>query len=151
MSSMQRRAFSRSATEAVVAVPVLPADRSAPLVVLVVEDEFLLRYEIAEHFGDCGWIVLEAATADQAVAMCRARRGVDVLVTDINLNGSRSTGWDVAATLRAAQPDIGVVYMSGNSIDRSRCVPGSLFFGKPCRATDLARACRDLAVPRALG
>jgi len=122
--------------------------RTPPLVVLVVEDEFLLRYEIAQHLGNCGWIVLQAGTIDEAVALCRVSRPVDVLVTDINLNGSGS-GWDVAAMFRAAQPDIGVVYVSANAIERSRCVPGSPFFDKPCRTADLAQTCRDLAKGRA--
>ncbi len=56
---------------------------------------------------------------------------------DIGLDDSGS-GWDVAETLRTAQPDIGVVYVSGNSVDRSRRVAGSLFFNKPYRLEDIA-------------
>jgi CheY-like chemotaxis protein len=115
-----------------------------PLVVLVVEDEFLLRYDIAEYLRNSGCIVLEARTADQAVAMCREGETMDVLLTDINLDGLGS-GWDVAEALRAAKPGAGVVYVSGNSVDRSRRVAGSLFFNKPYRASDILQACRELA------
>jgi CheY-like chemotaxis protein len=113
-------------------------------VVLVVEDEFLLRCALVEYLRDHGCVVLEARTAEQAVAMCRAGRRVDVVLTDIGLQGS-SNGWDVAETLRAAQPEVGVVYVSGNSADRSRRVAGSLFFNKPYRLEDVARACQGLA------
>lgn len=36
--------------------------------ILVVEDEYLIRINIAEYLRDCGWSVIEAATADEAVA-----------------------------------------------------------------------------------
>jgi CheY-like chemotaxis protein len=117
---------------------------SEPLVVLVVEDEFLLRYEIVEYLRNSGCLVLEARTAAQAVAMCRDTMTVGVLLTDINLDGP-GTGWDVAEALRAERPSAGVVYVSGNTVDHSRRVAGSLFFNKPCRPSDLLQACRDLA------
>jgi CheY-like chemotaxis protein len=113
------------------------------LVVLVVEDEFLLRFEIVEYLRNCGWIVLEAWTANQAVAMCHGET-VDVLFTDINLGGAGS-GWDVADALRAERPDAGVVYVSGNSVDHSRRVAGSEFFHKPYLTSDILQACRRLA------
>jgi CheY-like chemotaxis protein len=114
------------------------------LIVLVVEDEVLVRDDIARCLRERGCVVLEADTAEQAVAMCQAGKRVDVLLTDINLNGSGS-GWDVADAFRVARPGIAVVYVSGNSVDRSRCVPGSLFFNKPYRDTDLLQACQVLA------
>lgn len=122
----------------------LSENGSKPLVVLVVEDEFLLRYEIVEYLRNSGCLVLEARTAAQAMAMCCDNTRVGVLLTDINLDGPGS-GWDVAETLRAVRPGAGVVYMSANSIDHSRRLVGSLFFNKPCRASELLQACRDLA------
>jgi len=76
--------------------------------------------------------------------MCRDGKRVNVLLTDINLNGGGS-GWDVAEALRATQPDMGVVYVSGNSADHSRCVYRSLFFNKPYRSLDILQACLNLA------
>jgi len=75
--------------------------------------------------------------------MCEAGVAVDVVFTDINLNGP-SSGWDVAEAFRAARPATAVVYASGNAIDRCRCVPGSLFFAKPYRLSDILDACRLL-------
>jgi CheY-like chemotaxis protein len=123
---------------------VLSANGSNALVVLVVEDEFLVRYEAVQYLRECGCIVLEARTAEQAIAICRDGRRIDILLTDINLDGSGS-GWDVAETFRSAQPSVGVVYVSGNSTDRSRRVTNSLFFEKPYRTADIAQACRGLA------
>lgn len=125
---------------------VSPANRSGsdPLVVLVVEDEFLLRCDVAEQLQDCGCTVLEADSGERAIAMCKSQMPVDVVLTDINLNGGPS-GWDVAEAARAARPGVGVVYASGNGVDHSRCVSGSVFFSKPYRVSDILAACRRLS------
>ncbi len=112
--------------------------------VLVVEDEFFIREDIAAYLQQHGCIVLEAESGERAIEMCRSGVPVNVLVTDIRLNGS-ATGWEVAAAFRAARSHIPVVYASGNPIDPDRCVPGSLFFRKPYRMDDILEACRSLA------
>jgi CheY-like chemotaxis protein len=114
------------------------------LIVLVVEDEFLLRLEIVECLQNAGCVVLEAWSANEAVAMCRNGEPVDILVTDINLRGP-GTGWEVAEALRELRPGAGVIYVSGNSLDHSRRVVGSLFFKKPYSTSEILEACRDLA------
>ena len=119
------------------------ANGSKSLVVVVVENPSLLLYDIVEHLRSSGCVVLEAHSAEQAVEICR-NSAVDVLLADINLNGSDS-GWHVAEALRAANPGIGVVYVSGKSVDQSRRVAESHFFYKPYRVTDILQACRDAA------
>jgi two-component system, response regulator PdtaR len=119
-------------------------DGPGPLVVLVVEDEFLLRLEIVEYLRNAGCVVLEAWSANEAVAMCRNGERVDILVTDINLPGP-GTGWEIAEALRALQPGAGVIYVSGNSLDHSRRVVDSLFFKKPYSEQEILEACRGLA------
>jgi CheY-like chemotaxis protein len=111
--------------------------------ILIVEDEAILREDITTFLRDFGCTVYEADNAEQAIAICRSGLRVDVLFTDVHLNGS-TEGWEVATLFRAARPDIGVVYASGNSTDRSRCVPGALFFGKPYVGSDILAACRRL-------
>jgi CheY-like chemotaxis protein len=93
------------------------------LVVLVVEDEFLLRLEIVDYLRNAGCVVLEAWSTNEAVAMCR--------------NGE--------PVVRALQPGAGVIYVSGNSLDHSRRVVDSLFFKKPYSAQEILEACRGLA------
>jgi CheY-like chemotaxis protein len=109
-------------------------------IVLVVEDDVWLRDDIAQHLHAKGCVVLEAETGERAIAMCRRGTPVDVLFTDIDLNGD-ATGWDVADVYRAARPGIAVVYTSGNGVDRSRCVAGSRFFHKPYCMADILKAC----------
>jgi CheY-like chemotaxis protein len=52
-------------------------------VVLIVEDEFLLRMNAAEMIGEAGFEVVEAANADQAIAILEARPDIHVVFTDI--------------------------------------------------------------------
>ncbi len=114
---------------------------SNPTTVLVVEDEFLVRDDVASYLRDAGWVVVEAGTGERAIALCRSGMPVDVLFTDINLGGA-VTGWEVAEAFRAARADLPVVYASGNGGDRARCVPDSVFLSKPYRPRDVLSACR---------
>jgi CheY-like chemotaxis protein len=115
-----------------------------PLHVLVVEDEFMLREDIAAYLRDSGCAVYEAATAEEAIVMCRTvGLRLHVLFTDINLNGA-AEGWEVAEVFRAACPTIGVLYASGNSLAQSRRVPRSRFFTKPYDKTEVLKACRGM-------
>ena len=109
--------------------------------VLVVEDEWLVRDVIATDFKDAGWHVLEASTGESAIGIIEANPHIDVLFTDIQLAGQLN-GWDVAEACRAVKPQMPVIYASGNTIDRSRAVDNSQFFSKPYRAAEILKACR---------
>jgi CheY-like chemotaxis protein len=111
--------------------------------VLIVEDEFFLRCNLADCLREAGWVVMEAATADDAMAMCKDGMGVRVLITDIQLNAAAS-GWDVAEAFRTLSSDIAVIYTSAHPGDRARSVPNSLHFAKPYQTTDVLRACHQL-------
>lgn len=74
---------------------------TGPMVVLVVEDEALVRLALAACLRKVGVSFLEAATGEAAVELLAGRGRVDLMVTDINL-GTDLSGWDVAKMLRAA-------------------------------------------------
>lgn len=117
-------------------------DRNFPeLVVLVVEDEALVRCAMAAEFRAVGWRVLEAGSGEHAVLLLGANQRIDALVTDIQLGGLL-TGWDVADAVRAMHRGIAVIYASGKPSDPVRQVADSTFFAKPCRTGDLIDACR---------
>jgi hypothetical protein len=73
-----------------------------------------------------------------------ARFEIHVVFTDIQLAG-QLTGWDVAEQFRAVRPEAAVIYASGNSVDRSRRVGGSLFFDKPYVPAHVVETCRRLS------
>lgn len=118
-------------------------NRSDLVIALIVEDEVFLRWELADCLQGAGWIVVEAASMDQALKISRQGPFIDVLITDIYLNGSGS-GWDIAEIFRASSNNIPVVYTSGNSADRTRAVSNSVFFNKPYRSEEVLQACQQL-------
>ncbi|MBX3498020.1 MAG: response regulator [Alphaproteobacteria bacterium] len=117
------------------------AGQGGPAVILVVEDDWLLRQAMASEMRNVGWQVVEASTGEAALSLPDAVGRIDLVVTDIRLAGEL-TGWDVAQRLRSRYADLPVVYVSGNSMDGARIVSRSTFLGKPCAPADLMRACR---------
>ena len=113
------------------------------LIVLVVEDEWLLRACVADYLQDAGCVVVEAETAERAVALCESELPIDVVFTDISLPGAMD-GWDVGEAARAAHAEIPVLYTSGSTIEHARPVSGSRFFHKPYRPADILSACQKL-------
>jgi CheY-like chemotaxis protein len=105
--------------------PLVPVRRA-----MVVEDEWLVRMEIADALAEAGWDVFEAASGEEALATLGVELRMDLLVTDIRLLGTM-TGWDVAEAFRQAVQDIPVIYASANSALQARQVSGSVFIGKP--------------------
>jgi len=57
-------------------------------VVLIVEDEFLLRMDATDMVRAAGFEVVEAANADRAIEILEARRDITVVFTDIQMPGS---------------------------------------------------------------
>jgi CheY-like chemotaxis protein len=110
--------------------------RALTLAVLVVED-------IATCLLEAGYLVIEAASGEEAISICKSEVPIDMVFTDINLGGMTS-GWDVAECFRAERPDVPLLYVSGEVINPERCVPGSVFVAKPYRHTDVLSACQRL-------
>jgi CheY-like chemotaxis protein len=119
------------------------ANGAHALAVLVVEDDFFVRYDIAGCLREAGYAVIESESGEEALALCKSGMSIDMIVTDINLGGSAS-GWDVAKRFRSEQPDMPVVYISGEQFDSECCVPGSVFVAKPYQHIDILSACQRL-------
>ena len=113
------------------------ADQMWP-VALVVEDDWLLRDDIAMELKSEGWHVVEAVNGEAALDLFDTT--IDVLFTDIQLGGCLN-GWDVAEALRAQNPELAVIYSSGKSADRARQVSRGLFFAKPYSLAEIVDAC----------
>src|SRR5690348_580888 len=80
-------------------------------VVLVVEDDWLLRQSLVDDLVSDGWTVLEAESGETALAGMGDDLGIDLLVTDIRLGGPID-GWDVAEAMRQKHADLPVIYIS---------------------------------------
>lgn len=78
-------------------------------IILVVEDEVLIRLVIAQYLRDCGYRVIEAAHADEALLVLRKSEiAIDVLFTDVEMPGSMD-GFALAQWVRSNRPDMEVV------------------------------------------
>ena len=121
----------------------MPNSYSEPMIVLVVEDDLFLRWNLADHLREAGFLVEEAESARRAFEFCHHGTRIDVLITDIQLSGHRS-GWDVAEGFRALRDQIPVIYTSGYTSEPARPVANSVFFHKPYEPTKVVKACQQL-------
>jgi CheY-like chemotaxis protein len=115
-----------------------------PMIVLVVEDNFFLRWNLADHLREAGYVVKEAESAQRAIEFCHNGTRIDILVTDIQLS-DRGSGWEVAEAFRALWDQIPIIYTSGCASEPARPVANSVFFNKPYEPTKIVKACQQLA------
>lgn len=115
-------------------------------VLLLVEDEFLIREILDENLTEAGFVVVAVGSATEAyeeladnVSRFRA------VVTDIRL-GEGPDGWDIARRARQLASDMPVVYISGDSAGdwASKGVPKSVMIGKPFATGQIVTAVATL-------
>jgi CheY-like chemotaxis protein len=100
-------------------------------VVLVVEDEMLLRMRAVDMVEDAGYTPVEAVDADQAVAILESRSDIALLFTDIQMPGSMD-GLGLAHSVHERWPPIRIIMVSGQLNAADIDIPAdSRFFGKP--------------------
>lgn len=85
--------------------------------VLIVEDEALVRMPIAEYLRDCGYNVLEAEDADEAIHLVDSDEPVDVVFSDVRMPGDMD-GFDLARWIGDHHPEVPVLLTSGYSMPR---------------------------------
>ena len=101
----------------------------SPHVILIVEDDLLLRLLTIDILEHAGFVVLQADNADDAVAILDARSDIALLITDINMPGSMD-GVKLAHAVRDRWPPIKIIVVS-SSAPHSDLPAGSRFFPKP--------------------
>jgi CheY-like chemotaxis protein len=107
---------------------------SIPAVVLVVEDEMLLRMRAVDMVEDAGYTSVEAVDADAAFAILESRSDIALLFTDIQMPGSMD-GLGLARSVHDRWPPIKIILVSGQLKLANIDIPaGSRFFGKPLEA-----------------
>src|SRR5947199_5843202 len=117
---------------------------SAPAVVLVVEDEMLLRMRAVDMVEDAGFTSVEAVNADEAVAILESRSDIALLLTDIQMPGSMD-GLKLAHAVHERWPPIRIILVSGQLRPASIDIPAdSRFFGKPLEAKEMIAEMQDM-------
>lgn len=113
-------------------------------VVLVVEDEILIRIGIASDLEDEGFTVFEAADADAAIALLQAQPSINLLLTDIDMPGSMD-GLKLAAAVRNRWPPVKIIVTSGQfKLPETDLPEGGRFFPKPYLGSTIAAAFREM-------
>ncbi len=113
-------------------------------VVLIVEDEQLVRLNAAEMVAAAGFEVVEAANADDAIAILEARRDITVIFTDIQMPGSMD-GLKLAHAVRGRWPPIRIVATSGLvDVGESDLPEGGRFLAKPYSPEAITGLLREL-------
>jgi CheY-like chemotaxis protein len=117
--------------------------------VLVVEDEVLVRLMIAEELRGAGFQVIEAADADEALAVLAHIADVSVIFSDIRMPGSMD-GLELAKKVRADFPEIRIVLASGN-VAAVTSVDHDGFFLKPYETDQIINLIKTLVDQRGSG
>jgi two-component system cell cycle sensor histidine kinase/response regulator CckA len=115
--------------------------------ILVVDDEASIRYLVCDTLQSLGYTMIEAADGEAALAICKtAGLTIDLLLTDVIMPGMG--GKELADAVRAIQPDVKVLFMSGYTDEviahQGVLEPGRLFINKPLMPSILTRKIRKI-------
>ncbi len=106
-------------------------------IVLVVEDEPLVRTFAAEILMDAGYRVFEACDARDGVAILDGRDDIRAVVTDIEMPGDMD-GLALALLIHERWPDLAIILTSGRIRPEAAAMPaGANFIAKPYKPGEL--------------
>jgi two-component sensor histidine kinase/FixJ family two-component response regulator len=121
-----------------------------PSVVLVVEDELMLRMRAVDIVEDAGFTPLEAINADEAIRILEERDDVSVLFTDIQMPGSMD-GLKLAHLAHSRWPHIKIILVSGQiAVTEADKPEDSKFFPKPLEIQQMILELQEMAGAGAL-
>ena len=115
--------------------------------VLVVEDDFLIRLILVEELEDAGYLVKQASSGDNALALLgELAVPLTAVVTDVHMPGSRS-GLDVAAYVRSQMPRVPVIFTTGRPdamLGQVVLGPEQVLMRKPYTPSEVVKQIRRL-------
>jgi two-component sensor histidine kinase len=121
-----------------------------PSVVLVVEDELMLRMRAVDIVEDAGFTSVEAINADEAIHILESRDDISVLFTDIQMPGSMD-GLKLAHIAHARWPHIKIILVSGQiAVTEADKPEDSKFFPKPLEVKQMIVELQDMVGSGAL-
>lgn len=121
----------------------MPTGSHQPQTILVVEDDYLIRIDIADYLRGCGWHVIEAGKAAEAIAALESDQVIDLVFSDIQMPGAMD-GFGLAVWVREHRPGLRIILTSGvvqrTEAAASLCDEGPI--GKPYDHQRLAERIR---------
>lgn len=113
-------------------------------IVLVVEDETLIRMNAVGMIEDAGFQALEAANADEAITLLETRLDICVVFTDIDMPGSMN-GIKLAQAVRGRWPPIKIIATSGHfKLKAGDLPPDGRFLPKPYNSRQIVETIREV-------
>jgi signal transduction histidine kinase len=120
-------------------------------IILVVEDDPLVRTYVLAQIASLGYRTLSASNGPEALSVLRSPESIDLLFTDIIMPGSIN-GRELSIEALKLRPDLKVLFTSGyteNAIDHDgRLDEGIQLLRKPYRRADLAGMIRAALMGR---
>ena len=119
----------------------------SPAVILVVEDEPLIRMDVVDQLEARGYRLLEANSGKQALETIAGADRVDIVFTDVDMPGDVD-GLMLASEVDARWPAIGIIVTSGKALAVERPLPNKCrFFPKPYRSDVVHAAIVQILAP----
>lgn len=113
-------------------------------IILVVEDEPLLRLAGIDLVEAAGYEAVAASDATEAVAILESRDDIRIVFTDVDMPRGVD-GMRLAAIIRDRWPPIKVIVVSGHTDDPGDVIPAeTVFFSKPYREEQIVDTIRQM-------
>src|SRR6188768_3442956 len=113
-------------------------------VVLVVEDESLIRSTAVDMVQDAGFDAIAASDADEAIRVLESRDDIRAVFTDVHMPGSMD-GLRLARVVRNRWPPVALIVTSGQTNVLETDLPtGGRFLRKPYAAVQIETALQQL-------
>jgi CheY-like chemotaxis protein len=139
----------RAVAEAVPVADVHPSPSAAAggrEIILVVEDDMLVRQYVTAQLHSLGYRTLEAANATEALTITESGMEFDLLFTDVIMPGVMN-GRELAGEMARRRSNLKVLFTSGYTenalLDHGRLPAGVLLLAKPYRKSELAGMLRQ--------
>ncbi|HLJ50295.1 MAG TPA: response regulator [Bryobacteraceae bacterium] len=113
-------------------------------VVLVVEDESLIRASAVDMVEQAGFEAIAASNADEAIRILESRNDIRAVFTDVQMPGSID-GLKLAQVVKNRWPPVALIVTSGRmTVPESELPNGGRFLGKPYRPSELETMLREV-------
>lgn len=113
-------------------------------IVLVVEDEMVLRMRAVDIVEDAGFMPIEAVSADEAIQILESRDDISLLFTDIQMPGSMD-GLKLAHAAHSRWPHIKIILVSGQiAVTEADKPDNSKFFPKPLEVQQMVLELQEM-------
>ena len=117
-----------------------PASRHT---ILIVEDEVLVRLDIASYLRSKDFTVLEVGTAQEAIELLNADPNIDLVFSDVSMPGSLN-GIELARWIRASKSKVRVLLTSGTADNIQIASRENVVVEKPYHPSDVEMNIRRL-------